>query len=94
MRERLETMHRSLPGVLPHVRLPLDSGQSTHVRAIISAGEDDEDHPRKKVVNALTRRGAGVFQTKGMNVMFRHNRPPRDNYTAMTPLPFYDKVEG
>ena len=43
-------------------------GQSTSSTAIISASEEDKDHPRKVVVRALIHRGANVISTEGMSI--------------------------
>jgi beta-lactamase superfamily II metal-dependent hydrolase len=61
--------------------------------AVISASKNAPKHPSKKVVNALIRRGAKVFATKGQLKHYNKNCPTRSGYSAATPLPFYEQVE-
>jgi beta-lactamase superfamily II metal-dependent hydrolase len=62
-------------------------------RAYISAAKEDTDHPSKRVINALIRRGASVYSTEGKNLRFHNNAPAREGYSAAIPLPFFDQVE-
>ncbi len=63
--------------------------------AFVSVGPKCEPkHPSKKVTNALKRRGANVFATKGVNIWHSGGQAnPRSDYTSITPLPFYSQVE-
>ena len=62
--------------------------------AFVSVAEkSDSKHPSKKVMNAFRRRGAYVFETKGQTKRYHKDAPPRPDYTAATPLCFYQEVE-
>jgi beta-lactamase superfamily II metal-dependent hydrolase len=63
--------------------------------AIISAGREDEDHPRKSVVRAMVHRGARVISTDDGRGTKRtsHNAPDRQGWTAATPLEYPDDQE-
>ena len=60
--------------------------------AYVSASKDAPKHPAKKVTNALIRRGANVYKTGGQ-VISHHNNAPRDGWTSLTPIQFFDQVE-
>jgi beta-lactamase superfamily II metal-dependent hydrolase len=63
-------------------------------KAIVSAPKDDESHPRKMVINAFTRRGAGVRATQGIKYRWHSGTmPARDGERTAVPLGFFDKVE-
>jgi beta-lactamase superfamily II metal-dependent hydrolase len=51
-------------------------------------------HPSRKVTNALRRRGASPYATKGVSLRHNLNAPARDGWLAVDPLPFYDQVES
>lgn len=74
------------PTVLNRIKAPT---------AFISVGPSCEPkHPSKKVTNALRRRGASVFVTKGQNIWHRSlDAPLRATYSDIQPLPFYSQVE-
>jgi beta-lactamase superfamily II metal-dependent hydrolase len=59
-------------------------GEQSSVQCVISAGAEDEDHPRDVVVNALIRRGGKVSVTRGTTANFTDGmrRPSWNN-----PLP-------
>lgn len=62
--------------------------------AYVSCARNGEPkHPAKKVTNALIRRGANVYQTKGNILCHRHNTPMRNGYSSATAIPFFEKVE-
>jgi len=63
--------------------------------AYISAPkEGDPKHPSRKVVNALKRRGAEVYSTKGSILHhFTQDAPPREGWVNAVPLDFYNEVE-
>ena len=59
---------------------------STTFTAIISANQNDNEHPKKAVVRALIHRGAKVVQTNSTLSTF-HNAPDR-NWSVATPLEY------
>ena len=63
-------------------------------KAIVSAPKDDEKHPRKMVLNAFTRRGAGVHSTQGIKFRYHSGMPARLNETDAQVFGFFDKVEA
>ena len=69
-----------------------NSGQSRGV-AYCSAAAEDEDHPRKKVVNAFIRRGYPVHTTNGMAKCHRNNMPSRLGWGSSIADPFSGEVE-
>jgi hypothetical protein len=69
-----------------------DSSQSRGV-AYCSAAADDEDHPRKKVVNAFIRRGYPVHTTNGIAKCHRNNMPSRRGWGSSVAELFSWEVE-
>lgn len=66
-----------------------DEDQETRSTAIVSAGKDDQDHPRKVVVRALMHRGARVVETKGKTTRFSGGAAPaRQGWVSTTPLTY------
>ena len=61
--------------------------------AYVSASKGNSDHPRKRVLNAFTRRGYRVLSTEGSAKDYRHNIPMKSGWSAAEPHPFYDQVE-
>lgn len=62
--------------------------------AYVSAAQDGAPkHPAKKVTNAFRRRGAPVCATTGRSIRWQKDAPPRSDYGAIEPLPFYTEVE-
>lgn len=61
--------------------------------AFVSAGKDSKTHPRRAVVNAFIRRGSTVVATQGTSKRYHHQMPSRTDWTAATPLSFFDQVE-
>ena len=53
----------------------------------------DPKHPSRKVVNALKRRGAKVYATKGISMCQSSPDAPDRGWKKADPLPFYDQVE-
>jgi beta-lactamase superfamily II metal-dependent hydrolase len=62
--------------------------------AFASAPKDDENHPRKMVLNAFTRRGAAVITTRGNKIVHYGGFLPRLGYGDIAPLPFAELVEA
>jgi hypothetical protein len=87
--------HNVSPSVLNRwLGEPVPRGAPTQTTAFASVAADDEEHPRKKVVNAFTRRGAPVHVTKGTNKRHHHNMPDREGWTTSEPLAFSNEVEA
>jgi len=62
--------------------------------AYVSAAQDGAPkHPARKVTNAFRRRGAPVCATTGQSIRWQKDAPPRPDYVAIDPLPFYAEVE-
>lgn len=61
--------------------------------ALVSAPKDDEQHPRRIVVNAFRRRGAKVVATQGFSKIYYGGFPKRSGYSDVEALPFYTQVE-
>ena len=55
--------------------------------AIISANQNDNEHPKKAVARALIHRGRRVFQTKG-TLSLKSNGAPDRGWTAASPLEY------
>lgn len=73
---------------------PLPAGSPERRKAIVSAPKDDDKHPRKMVLNAFTRRGAGVRSTQGVKFRYHSNMPLRSNERQADVLGFFEKVEA
>jgi beta-lactamase superfamily II metal-dependent hydrolase len=84
------------PSVLNRLLGPkLPKGSAKKRIAIVSAPKDDEQHPRKMVLNAFLRRGAGVRSTQGIKYRFHSGTMPvRPNERRAEPFGFFDKVEA
>lgn len=66
-----------------------DESQDARSTAIVSAGKDDQDHPRKVVVRAFMHRGAQVVETKGKTICFSGGAAPaRQGWVSTTPLTY------
>jgi beta-lactamase superfamily II metal-dependent hydrolase len=62
--------------------------------AITSAAANDEIHPRRVVTNALRRRGAKVYATKGVSLRLHVGMGAREGWGPATEIPFYTEVEA
>lgn len=71
----------------------MSSAEPARGVAYCSAAQNDEDHPRKKVINAFLRRGYPVHTTNGQSKFCHLGTPDRMNWTTSIPLPFSDGVE-
>ena len=69
-----------------------DEAERSEFTAIISANQQDEEHPKKDVVRALIHRGAKVIQTNGTLRTFK-NAPPRDGWSAAKGLDYPEESE-
>ncbi len=61
--------------------------------ALISVAPKSTTHPRRKVTNALKRRGARVYKTNGGLLNHAINWPRRAGLSDAPEIPFYDRVE-
>jgi beta-lactamase superfamily II metal-dependent hydrolase len=84
------------PSVLNRLLGPkLPKGSAEKRKAIVSAPKDDEQHPRKMVLNAFLRRGAGVRSTQGDRYRYHSGTmPARAGERTAEPFGFFDKVEA
>ena len=57
-------------------------------RAVVSAGKDDVDHPRKAVVRAFIHRGARISVTRGMKICSHGGAAPARGWTSAPALPY------
>jgi beta-lactamase superfamily II metal-dependent hydrolase len=63
--------------------------------AIASAAAQDDLHPRRVVTNALRRRGAKVYATKGVSLRLHAGMGERPGWdTPAVEIPFYTEVEA
>jgi beta-lactamase superfamily II metal-dependent hydrolase len=61
--------------------------------AFVSAPKDDDQHPRRIVLNAFRHRGARVIATQGSSKIHYGGFPRRSGYSDAKQLPFYTRVE-
>jgi len=68
--------------------------EQKHLKTVyVSAPKNgDPKHPSRKVVNALKRRGAEVYATKGIPICQRSPDAPDRGWRKLDPLPFYEQV--
>lgn len=59
----------------------------------VCISKGSEEYPRKVVANAFKRRGADVFTTVRGVIRQHYGTMPERNWTKITPLKFYPKVE-
>ncbi len=83
------------PTVLNELLGPIQpEGSNPRFTAFVSAPKEDDQHPRKIVLNAFMRRGARVVATQGANKVHWGGFPPRNGYSSVQPLPFSTQVEA
>jgi beta-lactamase superfamily II metal-dependent hydrolase len=84
------------PGILDRLLGPkLVFGSGGTRKAIVSAPKDDENHPRKMVLNAFLRRGTPVHSTQGTKFRFHSGTmPARPGEVEAKPFGFFSKVEA
>ncbi len=70
------------------------SSEEAFFTAVISASEEDKDHPRKVVVRALMHRGAKVLTTEKESIVCRQNIPLRPGWSVATPQAYPDETEA
>ena len=81
------------PSVLDKLLGPIQPEGTKRFSAFVSAPIDDEDHPRKIVLNAFTRRGGRVLATQGLSKVYWGGFTPRARYVAADEMPVFTKVE-
>jgi hypothetical protein len=69
-------------------------GSRRSIGCVISAGPEDETHPRQVVVNALLRRGVEPQDTKKGMLLFNHGVPDRAGFSPAPTLEFATRVEA
>ncbi len=69
-------------------------GTRRTIGCVISAGPEDETHPRQVVVNALIRRGLQPQDTKKGILLFNHGVPDRHGFGPAQTLQFATRVEA
>lgn len=62
--------------------------------AIISASREDEHHPRKSVVRGVMHRYGEVITTEVGDVCVGFNKPQREGWGPVTPLPYPEEQEA
>ena len=72
---------------------PVQEGQTRSPHCIVSAGKEDENHPRQVVVNALWRRGLKPQVTRNGLIRYQSGLKQRDGWTTVPPIPFSTAVE-
>src|SRR5262249_21078490 len=81
------------PSVLNQLLGPIQPEGTTRFTAFVSAPKDDDNHPRKIVLNAFMRRGGKVIATQGTNKIHYGGVPKRDGYVHVEPGSFLGTVE-
>lgn len=69
---------------------PADTSNFTEM---ISAAENDKDHPRKAVIRAVHHRGGRPVATQGKTVCFSNNALERARWYPVTPLDYPEQQE-
>jgi len=83
------------PQVLDRILGPKIAGASDNRFGIVSAPKDDENHPRKMVMNAFLRRGTPVRKTQGRRIRYYSpGMPVRTDEARAEPFGFFRKVEA
>ena len=82
------------PTILNDLLGPIrNEGDPTRFTAFCSAPKDDENHPRKMVLNAFIRRGGRVHATQGTGKVFWGGFNARPGYSNITPISLSGTVE-
>jgi beta-lactamase superfamily II metal-dependent hydrolase len=83
------------PSMLDRIIGPMmPEGQMGHTECIISAGAEDDTHPRQVVVNALVRRGTPPYVTRNGAIRFPNGVGSRQGWNTVQPLTFQAQVEA
>lgn len=86
--------HNVGPTILNHI-IGEKLREQKHLKtAFVSSPKNgDPKHPSRKVVNALKRRGAKAYATKGISMCQSSPDAPDRGWSKADPLPFYEQVE-
>jgi beta-lactamase superfamily II metal-dependent hydrolase len=68
------------------------AGQEQTRTAFVNVGPGAVKHPSPRVANAFMRRGYKVGQTRGMNIRYGHDAPPRAGWSPLRPLEPLDET--
>ena len=68
-------------------------GSEGKFSAIVSAAKDDNDHPKRVVMNAFKRRGGSTAKTEGQVINSRLNLDMRPGFSPTEEIPIYGTVE-
>lgn len=83
------------PAILDRIVGPATiPGSRLNVNCVISAGPEDETHPRQVVVNALVRRGLNPLVTRDGMILCPSRLPMRSGFVPAVPLGFEAQVEA
>lgn len=82
------------PAVLNQLLGPIQPQGTKRFTAFVSAPKQDDQHPRKIVLNAFMRRGGEIHATQGQSKVHWGGFKPRNGYSAVTPLAFSQSVES
>lgn len=83
------------PSLLNRLIGPIQPENSPEKKiAIVSAPKDDAKHPRKMVLNAFKRRGAGVRSTQGVRYRYHSGMPPRTGENTAEVFDLFTNVEA
>jgi beta-lactamase superfamily II metal-dependent hydrolase len=84
------------PSVLNYfIGPPVPAGVTRHTQCVVSAGPEDDDHPRQVVVNALCRRGLKPLVTRRGAIRFPSRQmEDRAGWIPVEPVAFSTNVES
>ena len=81
------------PTILNRLLGPIQPRETERFRAYVSAPKDDDQHPRRIVLNAFIRRGGKVYATQGQDKIHYGGFPRRSDYVDVYPVGFATQVE-
>lgn len=81
------------PSVLNELLGQIQPQGTQRFSAFVSAPKEDDQHPRKIVLNAFMRRGGRVIATQGKNKVYQGGFPARPGYEPAEALAFSSQVE-
>lgn len=83
------------PSILNQLLGPIVPSNAPEAKiAVVSAPKEDDKHPRKMVLNAFKRRGAGVRSTQGSRYRYHNGMPARSNENPADVFEFFNQVEA